>query len=296
MILGIFCLNRVNAAVTESISLIATQRTAASFSFDISPLNTRKYIYPSKVSFNTTGNIETTTPVPPYTTDFIAWDNGYPVNGWTRTINKQTSTQFYDNYIQISQFPHDYAQSNLRDKFLVCGLGSSKILYSTCNSPSDFVNAFSTMSSEVANGEISSKAFTTVISSNRAYCFWTYKPSGFSPVIKLSQFITSWSSPTTISDSMISEKYGVSGCLMKDGNDEYIVIAYPTSDYNISLLSFKNGNSSNYTITSSIGVTKPINGTQIAITQNPRTGIVYLGWICKNGDEYKAYYKTGTFS
>ena len=98
LIVGIFFLVPTYGAVTESVSLIATQRTAASFSFDISPLNSRKYIYPSKVSFNTTGNIATTTPVPAYTGDFIAWDNGYPVNGWTRIINKQTSSQIYDNY------------------------------------------------------------------------------------------------------------------------------------------------------------------------------------------------------
>ena len=295
LIVGIFFLVPTYGAVTESVSLIATQRTAASFSFDISPLNSRKYIYPSKVSFNTTGNIATTTPVPAYTGDFIAWDNGYPVNGWTRTINKQTSSQIYDNYIQISQFPHDFIQPNLRDKFLICGLpsGSGQILYSTqCSSPSEFVNVFSTMSNSITSGEISSKAFATIISSNNAYCFWTFKPNSLNPVIKVSSFSNSnWSNPTTIENSSISEKYGVSGCLMKDGNDEYIVIAYPTSDNNISILSFKNGNPSSYTITSSVTVTNTISGTQITISQNPRTGTVYLGWISNS----TAYYKIGTF-
>ncbi len=293
MILGIFCLNNVNASVTETVSLIATQRTAASFSFDISPLNTRKYVYPNKVSFNTTGNLATTTPVPAYTSDFPAWDSGYPVNNWTRIINNQTSSNFY-NYIQISQFPHDFAVSNLRDKFLVCGLQltTSKITYATCDSPSSFGDIFSSMSTEISDEKSSIKAFATVIAKNRAYCFWTFKPQGANPVIKYCSYSNSWTSPTEISNSSISEKWGVSGCLMKNGNDEYIVIAYPTSDNSISLIAFKDGtNPSSSNITSGISVTNSINGAQITITQNPRTGIVYLGWISGN----KAYYKTGTF-
>ena len=72
LIVGIFFLVPVYGAVTETVSLTATNRTAASFSFDISPLNSRKYIYPTKVSFDTTGKVATTTPVPAYTTDFPA--------------------------------------------------------------------------------------------------------------------------------------------------------------------------------------------------------------------------------
>ena len=45
LIVGIFFLAPVYGAVTETVSLTATNRTAASFSFDISPLNSRKYIY-----------------------------------------------------------------------------------------------------------------------------------------------------------------------------------------------------------------------------------------------------------
>lgn len=291
LILGIFCLNKVYGAATETLSLIATQRTVASFSFNISPLNTRKYIYPSKVSFNTTGYVATTTPIPPYTGDFPAWDSGYPVNNWNE-IASHSSTNFY-NYIQINQFPSDFAVASLKNKFLVCGLSltNSKITYSTCDSPTSFGNTFSTMTNTISNEQSSVKAFATVISKNKAYCFWTYKPDNEDPVIKYSYYSNSWSSPTSISDSSISEKFGVSGCLMKEGNDEYIVIAYPTSDNSISLISFKDGNPNSYNITSGITVTNSLSGAQITISQNPRTGNVYLGWISGNN----AYYKIGTF-
>ena len=292
LIVGIFFLVPVYGAVTETVSLTATNRTAASFSFDISPLNSRKYIYPTKVSFDTTGKVATITPVPAYTADFPAWDSGYPVNDWTRPVNNQPSSSYFENYIQINQFPHNFVTSD-RNKFLVCGikLGTSKIFYKKCDSPSEFVSCFSNMNEEVSSENCSNKAFATIISSNRAYCCWTYKPDNSNSVIKLNSYDNSWSAATTINNSQISEDWGVSGCLMKDGNDEYIVIAYPTSANNVSLLTFKDGNSSNYSITSGIGVTNNISGAQIAITQNPRTGVVYLGWISGS----KAYYKTGNF-
>ena len=294
LIVGIFFLAPVYGAVTETVSLTATNRTAASFSFDISPLNSRKYIYPTKVSFDTTGKVATITPVPAYTADFPAWDSGYPVNDWVRPVNNNTSSKYYENYIQINQFPHNFVTSDVRNKFLVCGitLGTSKISYGISDSTSGFVNCFSSMNSEVSDELCSNKAFATIISSNHAYCCWTYKPTDSNSVIKLNSYDNSWSAvTTTINNSQISEDWGVSGCLMKDGNDEYIVIAYPTSANNVSLLTFKDGYSSNYTITSGIGVTNNISGAQIAITQNPRTGVVYLGWISGS----KAYYKTGNF-
>ena len=293
LIVGIFFLAPVYGAVTETVSLTATNRTAASFSFDISPLNSRKYIYPTKVSFDTTGKVATITPVPAYTADFPAWDSGYPVNDWTRPVNKQQSLNYFENYIQINQFPHNFVKSDAQNKFMVCGikLGTSKIFYNICDSPSDFVSCFSNMNEEVSSENCSNKAFATIISSNHAYCCWTYKPNNSNSVIKLSSYDNAWSGATTINNSQISEDWGVSGCLMKDGNDEYIVIAFPTSANNVSLLSFKDGNSNNYSITSGIGVTNDISGAQIAITQNPRTGVVYLGWISGS----KAYYKTGNF-
>lgn len=293
LIVGIFCLVPVYGAVTETVSLTATNKTAASFSFDISPLNSRKYIYPTKVSFDTTGKVATTTPVPAYTTDFPPWDSGYPVNDWVRVINNQSSSKFYENFIQINQFPHNFVNSSLRDKFLVCGikLGSSKIGYGISDSPSGFVDCFSSISSEVSSENCSNKAFATIISSNRAYCCWTYKPNGLNSVIMLNSYNNSWSDVTTINNSQISEDWGVSGCLMKDGNDEYIVIAYPTSANNVSILSFKDGSPNFYTITSGITVSNSISGAQITISQNPRTGDVYLGWISGSN----AYYKIGTF-
>ena len=57
LIVGIFFLVPVHGAVTETVSLTATNKTAASFSFDIPPLNTRKYVYPTKVSFDSMGGM-----------------------------------------------------------------------------------------------------------------------------------------------------------------------------------------------------------------------------------------------
>ena len=293
LILGIFSLVPAYGAVTETVSLTATNKTAASFSFDISPLNSRKYIYPTKVSFDTTGKVTSISPVPSYSGDFPAWDSGYPVNNWNRLVNNQNSSKYYENYIQISQFPHNFVTESLRDKFLVCGiaLGTSKIAYGISDSPSGFINCFSTMNSNVSTNLCSNKAFATIISSNRAYCCWTYKPTDSNPVIILNSYTNSWLGDITINNSQISEDWGVSGCLMKDGNDEYVVIAYPTSANSISLLSFKDGNPNNYTITSGISVTNNISGAQIAISQNPRTGVVYLGWISGSN----AFYKMGSF-
>ncbi len=292
LIVGIFFLAPVYGAVTETVSLTATQRTVSSFSFDISPLNSRKYIYPSKVTFDTTGIASEVTPVPPYTVDFPQWDSGYPVNDWNRFVNHQQVSINYKNYTQISQFPSNFAESTYRNKFLVCGLpvGSVKLLYGISDSKAGFVNCYNNMTSEVSN-EASFKAFATVIATSRAYCIWTYKPTNSDPVIRMKYFTTSWSAETSIEGSQISEDWGVSGCLMKDGNDEYIVIAYPTSANSINIISFKAGTPNSYTITTGISVNNTISGAQIAISQNPRTGVIYLGWISGS----KACYKTGAF-
>ena len=292
LIVGIFFLVPVYGAVTETVSLTATQRTVSSFSFDISPLNSRKYIYPTKVTFDTTGIASEVSPVPPYTVDFPQWDSGYPVNDWNRYVNHQQLSSNYKNYTQISQFPRNFAESSYRNKFLVCGLpvGSVKLLYGISDSKAGFVNCYNSMTSEISS-EASFKAFATVISTSRAYCIWTYKPTDSNPVIRMKYFTTSWSAESSIEDSQISEDWGVSGCLMKDGNEEYIVIAYPTSANSINIISFKAGTPSSYTITSGISVSNTISGAQIAISQNPRTGVIYLGWISGS----KACYKTGAF-
>ena len=292
IIVGIFFLVPAYGAVTESVSLTATQRTVSSFSFDISPLNSRKYIYPSKVTYDTTGNLLEITPVPAYTTDFPPWDSGYPVNNWTRAVNHQQLSVNYKNYTQISQFPNDFVETSYRNKFLVCGLpvGNSKLIYGISNTTSGLVDCYANMNSEISD-EASYKAFATVIGSSRAYCIWTYKPTDSDPVIKMKYFTTNWSAETTIENSQIAEKWGVSACLMKDRNDEYVVIAYPNSETSISIASFKSDSPNNCSITSGIGVTNAVNGAQITISQNPRTGVVYLGWISGS----KAYYKTGAF-
>ena len=288
---GIFCLTPIYAAVTENVSITATDYSVSSFSFNISPLSSRKNVYPEAASFDTTGRVATTTPVPAYTHDFIAWDNGYPVNAWTRIINNKTQTTSRYNYIQVAQFPYDYSTASLRNKFLVCGMNISplNLIYGICSSPNDIVGCYS---GEI--GACGSKAFVTVISSTKAYCFWGYRATDEAPLLKMSSFgSSSWSSASTVNDSSFTDTWGVTGCLMKNGNDEYVIAAYPTSENNVSILSFKDGAySSTNSITSGISLSHSVSGAQIAITQNPRSGKVYLGWISGN----KAYYKTGTFS
>lgn len=288
---GIFCLTPIYAAVTENVSITATDYSVSSFSFNISPLSSRKNVYPEAASFDTTGRVATTTPVPAYNHDYIPWDNGYPVNAWTRVLNNKTQSVSRYNYIQVMQFPFDYGTSSLRNKFLVVGMNISplSLTYGICNSPSDFVDCYT---GEV--GSCGSKAFALVISSTKAYCFYAYKQTGETPVLKMSSYSSSsWSSASIIDDSSFTDTWGVAGCLMKDGNNEYIIAAYPTDENNVSILSFKDGAySSTNSITSGISLSHSVSGAQIAITQNPRSGKVYLGWISGN----KAYYKTGTFS
>ncbi len=289
---GIFCLTPIYAAVTENVSITATDYSVSSFSFNISPLNSRKNIYPEAASFDTTGRVATTTPVPAYTHDFIAWDNGYPINAWTRVINNKAQSSQRYNYLQIAQFPYDYSTVSLRNKLLVCGMSlpPASLLYGICSSPSEIVDCYDSDKIDSCG----SKAFANVISKTRAYCFYSYMDDDGNTELRMTTFIgSSWSTPTTIGDSSFVDTWGVAGCLMKNGNDEYVIAAYPTDENNVNILSFKDGNyNSSKNIAVGIPLNNPVSGAQITITQNPRSGKVYLGWISGN----KAFYKTGTFS
>lgn len=290
--LGIFCLTPIYAAVTENVSITATDYSVSSFSFNISPLSSRKNVYPEAASFDTTGRVTTTTPVPAYTSDFIPWDNGYPINNWNRIINNQTQTKPHNNYIQICQFPYDYSVSSLRNKFLVSGITMNpvQLAYGVYGDVRDLTNCY--------DGEIIDtsgvKAFTIVISKTKAYCFYSYMADDGKTELRMATYSgSSWTTPTTISDSSFVGIWGVAGCLMNNGNDEYIIAAYPVDENTVSILSFKDGYySSTQTINSGIALNNPVSGAQITITQNPRSGKVYLGWISGN----KAFYKTGIFS
>lgn len=290
--LGIFCLTPIYAAVTENVSITATDYSVSSFSFNISPLSSRKNVYPEAACFDTTGRVATTTPVPVYTHDFIAWDNGYPINRWYSVISNENQSVTHYNYLQSNQFPFDYSFASHRNKFLVCGMSISppSLKYAICNSISNIADCYS-------GGIIdscASKAFITVISKTKAYCFYSYLTDAGNAELRMAILDgMSWATPVAISDSSFVDTWGVAGCLMKNGNDEYVIAAYPTDENNVNILSFKDGNyNSSKNIAVGIPLNNPVSGAQITITQNPRSGKVYLGWISGN----KAFYKTGTFS
>ena len=206
----IFCLTPLYGAVTENVSLTATEYSVSSFSFDISPLSSRKNVYPEAASFDTTGRIATTTPVPTYIHDFVPWDNGYPINAWSRVINNKAQTTARNNYIQAWQFPHDYSSISLRNKFLVCGMTikPAKIVYGIVDSANNIVDSYSGNVCDAC----SSKAFTIVICSTKAYCFWAHREDDETPLLKMSSFSSSnWSGATIINDSSFTDTWGGTG-------------------------------------------------------------------------------------
>lgn len=289
---GIFCLSPLYASVTETISLTATQKLVASFSFEVGTFKSRKSVYPDRVSFDTTGYVATTTPVPSYVSDYVIWEDGFPVNDWQRNINNKKSTGMYYLYSRISQFPQDFASANLRNKYLISIVKMSPIEISY--GISDTINGLIDCENGIVTSNCSNKSFAAIVSRTKAYCCWNQFDEEKSKTnLRIKYFNgSSWSSENIINNSETTNIYGVSGCLVKENEAEYIAIAYPTASKTISIVSFSDSSPNSYNITTGITVNNDIIGAEVAITQNPRNGNIYLCWISGG----KAYYKIGNFS
>lgn len=177
------------------------------------------------------------------------------------------------------------------------GFADNRISLTTYSSDSDLLV---TPSSGPVNfsGVAAANPHAMVISKHRAYFFWFENTDKLQ---MLSYNGSAFSSQIQFADSNIQPGFGVSGCLIASGTDEYVAITYAKSGTEVNIVTFKVPDFGNEDLPATTATSTITIGTadsrQVAITHNPRTGKVFLSWIFNQEGYYRGFKFTppGTF-
>lgn len=285
-LVGIFFASISHASQTKKLDVTATEIYTATFSFNFLDFAPRTDIVPDRVYFNASGTLGTFSPVPAYIAGFSSWANNYSTSAWTAPQNY--SSPVFSSSIQAGQVP-SVTSSNFTPGHLVMSrigfAGTWNLEFSTFSSDSNFV-------STPASGRISMgvnvplKPHALIISKTRLYLFWL----GADNKIHMREHNgTVPSDEVVFTNTDTDPTYGLGGCLVSRGGNEYITITYAKSQTEINVASFLDGNLSS--VATQTFIVPNIFSNHTDICQNPRSGLVYLSWL---NNETQYYLKSST--
>ncbi len=265
----------------------------ASFTFSQPEITGRKYVVPDLAFFNASGSIQTYRPASA-PINFPAWQSNYPAANWQSmlTTRPYTDGTFYENCVNAAQVPVNYAFAGLREKFLITTMNLSatrEIFISVFNEDNEVFQAIPVSKTKVSTTTNAPKSHSMVVNTNRAIVFWL----SLGNILRYASSVDcqTWIDHGEIVGSSINTNFGPAGALLKNGNNEYISVAYPsTTAGTIRILTCQDAELPNFHTTDISGLGN-ISGAAVSIFQNPRTEEVFIAWL----DNTQIKYKKGTF-
>jgi len=278
-------------AVTESLSVSVSNIYNASFSFNLAPFVSRRYIVPDRVFFNASGTPQefstSTTPQ-----SFPEWHTTYHPATWQdpwKSADLAADATF--GFPQILQLP----------QALSANLPARTVLIAAMNVAPNYnisLRAYTTEENLLTSTAV---GFPMVISSPGILKPFSMLHSGGKVFFLYVNFSDSRIHMKTYDGSVLDEQifsntdldaaFGVAGCTFKHNSEEYIALTYARSTSEISIVTFKPDEFPNTaTFTLNIGT---FDSFSVPITHNPRTGIFALTWTDLAGN---AYHKSGTMT
>ncbi|MDD3146446.1 MAG: Ig-like domain-containing protein, partial [Candidatus Riflebacteria bacterium] len=252
-----------------------TEILIASFTFTPSNLQERKNIFPDRVTFNASGTPQTyTTVAGPL--NFPVWSDTYHSSAWELRASGNSFSPAAIAHPQALQITSPLGSLPAKTVFV----SSTKITV-----PYEILlKAFTSEAGILTSSAVGVPAslgspgiirphtalysdgklhFLFLSSADNRIHYRTYDGTILSPEI-------------SFLNSDVDMSFGLSGCVIKSGTDEYLAVTYARSSSEIGIVTFKSGQlSSPGTFTINIG---NFDSPAVNITQNPRTGKILLMW------------------
>ncbi len=278
------------AIETVRLNVPANPVYTASFSFNFADFLSRQHVFPDRVYFDATGTGEISAPAIATSAPFSAWHENYTAAEWQlqKTVNTNPSVFLYS--LQVEQQPDNSVMPTPAETFFVSRMkfgGNNDLVLDAYSSPASFLSSpLAGYPKNISASANASKPHALIISKSRLYFFWLDS----SDRMRTNSFNgSSFSGEQVVADTGIYPSIGVSGCLIKTNGDEYVAVAYARSTTEIAIATFRDGffpTTATHSVTLGIA---DIDSRKVAISQNPRTGKIYLSWIKNSRARYKTF-------
>ncbi len=286
-ILGIFSPS-LQAVQTIHLDVPALSTYAATFSFDTGEI-AKRATYPDRAYFNSSGTINTIGAISAYSTDFSPWLTNYSSNAWSFSKSGGGAPNFFEFSMQAKQVRPSSSYGISDGSFIISRMKLTAAHEIELLAYSNEANLLSTVTAgfpKLLSTNNLSKPHAMVETLSGLYFFWVAQDNK----IHYNKYSGTFGSEITLTNTDTDSSFGVSGCRINSGTDTYVAFTYPKSASEVNIVTFKENDFPN-TATTTISLSN-ISSSQVAISQNPRTGIIYLSWI--NGAT--AYYMPCTFT
>lgn len=287
---GIFYPTHLWGVQTLPYATSTSEILIASFTFYPSAaLQERNNIFPDRVIFNASGTGQTyiaiATPQ-----NFPVWKDTYHAASWELRTSAEIFPSVFAGYPQALQIDSAMTANLPKDTVFVSAImpvPPYEILLKAYSTEASLLGASVGGVTETIASPGIFKPYTLLFLAGKLH--FLYVSSADNRIHYRTYDGNALSAETVFSNTDLDTSCGLSGCIIKSGANEYLALTYARSLTEIAIVTFKPGELNNSaTATLTIG---SFDSPMVNISQNPRTGKVYLLW--QNTEI--GYYWGGTF-